>query len=214
MKYKVAIFDMDGTILNTLDDLKDSTNYALKINNLPERTLEEVRFFVGNGIKKLIERAVPQNTDCQTIEKVFADFKEHYKIHCADKTSFYPGIPKTIKKIRSLGIKTAVVSNKADFGVQELVEIYFKGLFDFALGETPEVQKKPAPDMVNKVLKILNEEKKDAVYIGDSDVDFDTAKNSALDFIGAAWGFRGKAFLENLGTKNIADTPEQIINFL
>lgn len=208
-----AIFDMDGTILNTLDDLMDSTNFALKNNGLKERSLEEIRFFVGNGIQKLIERAVPQGTSKEVFEKVFADFKSHYKIHCADKTSYYDGIPLVIQTLRKMGVKTAVVSNKADFAVQELVEVYFKGLFDVALGEKTGVSKKPSPDMVNAALSVLGVEKEAAFYIGDSDVDFETAKNSSLDFIGVSWGFRGRKFLENLGAKNIIDSPEELLNF-
>ena len=208
-----AVFDMDGTILNTLDDLMDSTNFALKNNGLKERSLEEIRFFVGNGIQKLIERAVPQGTSKEVFEKVFADFKSHYKIHCADKTSYYDGIPSVIQTLRKMGVKTAVVSNKADFAVQELVEVYFKGLFDVALGEKAGVSKKPSPDMVNAALSVLGVEKESAFYIGDSDVDFETAKNSSLDFIGVSWGFRGRKFLENLGAKNIIDSPEELLNF-
>ena len=208
-----AVFDMDGTILNTLDDLMDSTNFALKNNGLKERSLEEIRFFVGNGIQKLIERAVPQGTSKEVFEKVFADFKSHYKIHCADKTSYYDGIPSVIQTLRKMGVKTAVVSNKADFAVQELVEVYFKGLFDVALGEKTGVSKKPSPDMVNSALSVLGVEKEAAFYIGDSDVDFETAKNSSLDFIGVSWGFRGRKFLENLGAKNIIDSPEELLNF-
>ena len=208
-----AVFDMDGTILNTLDDLMDSTNFALKNNGLKERSLEEIRFFVGNGIQKLIERAVPQGTSKEVFEKVFADFKSHYKIHCADKTSYYVGIPSVIQTLRKMGVKTAVVSNKADFAVQELVEVYFKGLFDVALGEKTGVSKKPSPDMVNAALSVLGVEKEAAFYIGDSDVDFETAKNSSLDFIGVSWGFRGRKFLENLGAKNIIDSPEELLNF-
>ena len=208
-----AVFDMDGTILNTLDDLMDSTNFALKNNGLKERSLEEIRFFVGNGIQKLIERAVPQGTSIEVFEKVFADFKSHYKIHCADKTSYYDGIPSVIQTLRKMGVKTAVVSNKADFAVQELVEVYFKGLFDVALGEKTGVSKKPSPDMVNAALSVLGVEKEAAFYIGDSDVDFETAKNSSLDFIGVSWGFRGRKFLENLGAKNIIDSPEELLNF-
>ena len=204
-----AVFDMDGTILNTLEDLMDSTNFALKNNGLKERSLEEIRFFVGNGIQKLIERAVPQGTSKEVFEKVFADFKSHYKIHCADKTSYYDGIPSVIQTLR----KMAVVSNKADFAVQELVEVYFKGLFDVALGEKTGVSKKPSPDMVNAALSVLGVEKEAAFYIGDSDVDFETAKNSSLDFIGVSWGFRGRKFLENLGAKNIIDSPEELLNF-
>ena len=208
-----AVFDMDGTILNTLDDLMDSTNFALKNNGLKERSLEEIRFFVGNGIQKLIERAVPQGTSKEVFEKVFADFKSHYKIHCADKTSYYDGIPSVIQTLRKMGVKTAVVSNKADFAVQELVEVYVKGLFDVAFGEKTGVSKKPSPDMVNAALSVLGVEKEDAFYIGDSDVDFETAKNSSLDFIGVSWGFRGRKFLENLGAKNIIDSPEELLNF-
>ena len=208
-----AIFDMDGTILNTLDDLMDSTNFALKNNGLKERSLEEIRFFVGNGIQKLIERAVPQGTSKEVFEKVFADFKSHYKIHCADKTSYYDGIPSVIQTLRKMGVKTAGVSNKADFAGQELVEVYFKGLFDVALGEKTGVSKKPSPDMVNAALSVLGVEKEAAFYIGDSDVDFETAKNSSLDFIGVSWGFRGRKFLENLGAKNIIDSPEELLNF-
>ena len=208
-----AVFDMDGTILNTLEDLMDSTNFALKNNGLKERSLEEIRFFVGNGIQKLIERAVPQGTSKEVFEKVFADFKSHYKIHCADKTSYYDGIPSVIQTLRKMGVKTAVVSNKADFAVQELVEVYFKGLFDVALGEKTGVSKKPSPDMVNAALSVLGVEKEAAFYIGDSDVDFETAKNSSLDFIGVSWGFRGRKFLENLGAKNIIDSPEELLNF-
>ena len=208
-----AVFDMDGTILNTLDDLMDSTNFALKNNGLKERSLEEIRFFVGNGIQKLIERAVPQGTSKEVFEKVFADFKSHYKIHCADKTSYYDGIPSVIQTLRKMGVKTAVVSNKADFAVQELVEVYFKGLFDVALGEKTGVSKKPSPDMVNAALSVLGVKKEAAFYIGDSDVDFETAKNSSLDFIGVSWGFRGRKFLENLGAKNIIDSPEELLNF-
>lgn len=208
-----AVFDMDGTILNTLDDLMDSTNFALKNNGLKERSLEEIRFFVGNGIQKLIERAVPQGTSKEVFEKVFADFKSHYKIHCADKTSYYDGIPSVIQTLRKMGVKTAVVSNKADFAVQELVEVYFKGLFDVALGERAGVSKKPSPDMVNAALSVLGVEKESAFYIGDSDVDFETAKNSSLDFIGVSWGFRGRKFLENLGSKNIIDSPCELLKF-
>lgn len=208
-----AVFDMDGTILNTLDDLMDSTNFALKNNGLKERSLEEIRFFVGNGIQKLIERAVPQGTSKEVFEKVFADFKSHYKIHCADKTSYYDGIPSVIQTLRKMGVKTAVVSNKADFAVQELVEVYFKGLFDVALGERAGVSKKPSPDMVNAALSVLGVEKEAAFYIGDSDVDFETAKNSSLDFIGVSWGFRGRKFLENLGSKNIIDSPCELLKF-
>ena len=136
MKYKIVVFDLDGTILNTLEDLADSTNYALSVFDMPERTIEEIRHFVGNGIRKLMERAVPQGTPESMIVKVHETFTEHYKNHCADKTRPYDGIKELIENIRNAGVYTAVVSNKADYGVQILCKDYFPGLFDYAVGET------------------------------------------------------------------------------
>ncbi len=141
MRYKAAIFDMDGTILNTLEDLTDSTNYALAHHGFPERTIDEVRRFVGNGIRKLIERAVPAGTDVATIDKVFDTFASYYKEHSAIKTRPYDGIHDAIAKLRAAGVKTAVVSNKADFAVQDLCVDYFPGMFDFALGEKSGIAK-------------------------------------------------------------------------
>lgn len=213
-KIKAAIFDMDGTILNTLVDLKDATNYGLSKNNLPERSLEEIRQFVGNGVKNLITKAVPENTSPEIFQKVYNDFTEFYKVHNSDNTCPYEGITDAIKKIRERGIKTAVVSNKPDYGVQALVKQFFEGLFDVSIGEREGVNKKPAPDMVNIALDALNISKKDAVYIGDSDVDFMTASNSELAFIGVEWGFKGRAFLEKLGTKTVVDTAEELASMI
>lgn len=211
---KAAIFDMDGTILNTLVDLKDATNYGLSKNNLPERSLEEIRQFVGNGIKSLIAKAVPENTSAEIYQKVYEDFTEFYKIHNSDNTCPYKGIKDAIKKIRESGIKTAVVSNKPDYGVQALVKKFFDGLFDVSIGEREGVNKKPAPDMVNLALNALNVPKTNAVYIGDSDVDFNTAANSELKFIGVAWGFKGHDFLKELGSKFVVDTADELTKLI
>lgn len=211
MAYKAAIFDMDGTILNTLQDLQNATNYALREHNFPERTYEEVRNFVGNGVQKLIERALPEGSSDETVQSVLASFKTYYKVHSTDTTAPYEGIPEAIKKLREAGIKTAVVSNKPDFGVQDLVKDFFPNLFDAALGEKAGIAKKPAPDMVNSALDSLAVSKADSVYIGDSDVDFMTAKNSGLSFIGCSWGFKGKSFLEKLGAGTIVDNAEQLV---
>lgn len=214
MKYKAVIFDMDGTILNTLEDLKNATNYSLRQFGMPERSLEEVRMFVGNGIRKLVERAVPSGTSEEKITQVFDVFLEYYEIHSADNTSPYPGILELVEKLKKAGIKTAVSTNKADVPAQELGREYFNGIFDLIVGQQDGLKVKPAPDSVNKILSILDIQKKDAIYIGDSDVDVQTAKNSGLDFIGVSWGFRGREFLEKNGAKNIVDNANEILDLV
>lgn len=214
MRYKLAVFDMDGTILNTLEDLADSTNYALKANGLPERTIDEVRRFVGNGIRLLIERAVPTDTDKELTDKVFDTFKEYYKTHCAVKTRPYDGIKDVLLELKKAGCLTAVVSNKADFAVQDLCKDYFDNLFDFAIGEREGIKKKPAPDSVFEVLSKLNVEKADAVYIGDSDVDFATSVNAGMDVIMVGWGFRDAEFLREKGVKRIIKQPSEILDII
>lgn len=214
MKYKAVIFDMDGTILNTLEDLKNATNYSLRQFGMPERSLEEVRMFVGNGIRKLVERAVPAGTPKEKINQVFDVFLEYYEIHSADNTSPYPGILELVEKLKKAGIKTAVSTNKADVPAQELGREYFNGIFDLIVGQQDGLKVKPAPDSVNKILSILDIQKKDAIYIGDSDVDVQTAKNSGLDFIGVSWGFRGREFLEKNGAKNIVDNANEILDLV
>ncbi len=214
MRYKLAVFDMDGTILNTLEDLADSTNYALKANGLPERTIDEVRRFVGNGIRLLIERAVPTDTDKKLTDKVFDTFKEYYKTHCAVKTRPYDGIKDVLLELRKAGCLTAVVSNKADFAVQDLCKDYFDNLFDFAIGEREGIKKKPAPDSVFEVLSKLNVEKDNAVYIGDSDVDFATSVNAGMDVIMVGWGFRDEEFLREKGAKRIIKQPSEILDII
>ena len=214
MKYKLAVFDMDGTILDTLEDLADSTNYALTSNGLPERTIDEVRSYVGNGIRLLIERAVPQGTEPELSNKVFKTFKEYYKTHCAIKTRPYDGIKKVLTSLRKAGCLTAVVSNKADFAVKDLCRDYFNGLFDIAVGEREGIDKKPAPDGVFEVLSKLNINKKEAVYIGDSDVDFATSKNAGIDVIMVGWGFRDEEFLREKGVERIIKQPSDIIDII
>ena len=214
MKYKFIIFDMDGTILDTLEDLKNSMNYTLRLHSMPERTLDEIRSFVGNGIRKLIERAVTTGISDSKIEEIHKDFMAHYEVHCADYTKPYDGVNDLIKELRNRGYKTAVVSNKADAAVQELCVQYFPGLFDLAIGERPEIAKKPAPDMVNLALEQLQISKENAVYIGDSDVDLATAKNSNLDMITVDWGFRTREFLKEQGAEIIVSKPEEILELL
>ena len=214
MKYMIAIFDLDGTILNTLEDLADSTNYALKTCGYPERTMDEVRQFVGNGIRKLMERAVPEGTPVEEIDRVHETFTAHYKVHCSDKTRPYDGIMELLQNLKKDGCKLAVVSNKADYGVQELCKQYFDGVFDFAVGEREGIRKKPAPDSVNEVLKTLGCSRDRAVYIGDSDVDIQTAANAQMDHIIVEWGFRDIPFLISKGAKVLVEKPEEILEIV
>ncbi len=214
MKYELAVFDMDGTILNTLDDLTDATNHALRTFGYPEHTIEEVRFFVGNGIAKLIERATPEGTSEEDRAKVRAEFMTYYKVHSADKTGPYPGITDLLGRLRAAGVKTAVVSNKPDPAVRDLCKTYYDGLFDAAVGDMEGQAVKPAPDMCLKVFKELGMGPENAVYIGDSDTDIQTARNAGLDEILVSWGFRGRQFLTEHGAKNICDTPDEVYDVI
>lgn len=211
---KAVIFDLDGTILDTLDDLTASVNFALTKNNLPQRTLEEVRSFVGNGIRLLIERSVPAKTEKSIVDSCFDDFKAHYKSNSAVLTKPYNGIPSLINDLRNIGIKTAVVSNKADFAVQTLVEKYFPGLFDYSVGEKEGVRRKPYPDSVFCAVKALGVEVDECIYVGDSDVDIETARNAKMKCIAVTWGFRDRTFLQELNSDYIADMPKEILEII
>ena len=209
-KYKLVIFDMDGTILNTLVDLNNALNYTLDKMGYPQCSIEDTRMYVGNGILKTITRAFPKDTSIGIIEMAHKIFTDYYRDHCNDNTAPYEGINLMIKELRKKGILTAVVSNKADYAVGILCEKMFDGLFDLYVGEKEGVKRKPAPDMVDIVLRELKISREEAVYIGDSDVDFDTAKNSGLDFIGVSWGFRGRDFLAKCGAETIIDNPFEL----
>lgn len=210
MTYSVAVFDMDGTILYTLDDLTDAVNVGLTAVGYPTRTVKEVRSFVGNGIRRLIERAVPDGTEKGDVDRVHAVFTEYYNLHCADKTRPYEGVVDLLERLRKAGVKTALVSNKEEGAMKDLVEQYFAGLFDVAIGDRPGLAKKPAPDGVNLALSALSADKGNAVFIGDSDVDYQTAVNASLPCISVTWGFRDRPLLESLGATVFADTPEDV----
>ncbi len=203
---KTVIFDLDGTLLNTLEDLKEATNFALSQFNYPTRTLDEVRCFVGNGVRKLIERAVPEN--CQNVEECLSTFKKNYSEIMYNHTAPYNGILKILSDLKANGIKIGVVSNKFDAAVKELCKKYFKNLVDVAIGQADDVPKKPAPDGVFKAMKELNADKISTIYIGDSEVDVETAKNAGLLCIGVTWGFRDKRNLD--GADFIVDCPNDI----
>ena len=207
---KAVIFDMDGTILDTLDDLASSVNYALEANGLPKRTREEVRRFVGNGAVKLIRRAVPEGTADILFDKVFALYTTYYDEHCADATKPYDGIPELLALLRSKGVKTAVVSNKPDEAVRVLADTYFPHLFDAAVGTRTGIKTKPAPDSVFEIIKKIGAEKKDCVYVGDSEVDIETAKNAGIPCISVSWGFKGNEFLAEHGAQKIVDNAKEL----
>ena len=213
---KTVIFDLDGTLLNTLDDLADSTNYALSKFGYPTRTIEEVRQFVGNGVAKLIERAIPDGKNNPNFEKCLSIFKENYAQNMYNKTAPYNGIIEMLSNLKSKGIKIAVVSNKFDLAVKELCKKYFEGFIDFAAGENEAqgIKKKPAPDTVISVLNEFNFAPEDAVYVGDSDVDIMTAKNSQMPCISVTWGFRDEKFLLENGATILINAPSEIYNHL
>ena len=215
---KAVIFDLDGTLLNTLQDLCNSTNAALKQYGYPGRTLDEVRSFVGNGVKLLILRAlgIENPEDCPDFDDVFAAFRAHYADHSNDCTCAYPGIMELLAKLKEAGAPMAIVSNKLDPAVKQLNEIYFKDFISVAIGENEAagVKKKPAPDTVYAALRELGVSPEDAVYVGDSEVDIATAKNAGIPCISVTWGFRDRAWLLAHGAEIFCDTPEDVWNGL
>lgn len=207
---RLVIFDLDGTLLDTLEDLRDAVNFALRAEALPTRSLAEVRAFVGNGIRKLIERAVPAGTPPEQIDRTHARFTEYYRAHCEDHTAPYPGVRESMRRLRDAGLKTAIVSNKADYAVQKLCETWFGGLCDLAVGERTGMRKKPAPDMTEYALSALGVQGAEAVYVGDSDVDLETAKNAGLRAVSVLWGFRDRDFLEAHGATCFAADADEM----
>ena len=208
MRYHTAVFDLDGTLLDTLQDLADSTNYALTVNGLPGRTLDEVRRFVGNGVGRLMARAVPEGTPEALAAKCLSDFRAHYFLNMENKTAPYPGIVEMLDRLGRAGFHLAVVSNKFDSAVKGLCQAYFGDLIPVAIGESQGVERKPAPDTVFKALKDLRVPAEGAVYIGDSDVDIATARNAGLPCISVSWGFRDEAFLLAHGATEIVSSPD------
>jgi haloacid dehalogenase superfamily, subfamily IA, variant 1 with third motif having Dx(3-4)D or Dx(3-4)E len=212
--YKLVIFDMDGTILYTLDDIVDGLNDALQKSSLPHIDKENVRKFIGRGIRHEVENSVPQGTSSEVIEQVFRDFNTYYAVHCADHTGPYDGILDLMKKLKEMKILCAVVSNKGDYAVQELDQQYFPGLLDAGVGEKKGIRRKPAPDTVNAVLDQLQVKKEDAVYIGDTEVDIETAVNAEMDAIIVEWGYRDHDFLVEHGARTLVKSVKELEEIL
>lgn len=220
---KAVIFDLDGTLLNTLGDLCNSVNYALRKMGWKERTLEEVRHFVGNGVRKLMERSVPEGTQKEDLERCFAHFQKHYLVHCQDTTDLYPGVGEMLREVHEMGLRTAIVSNKLQAGVDELYEKFFRDVVDVAIGQRNDVPLKPAPDMVHLAIKELEKmtmhnslspikgEQDRILYVGDSEVDVKTARNAHLPFVAVLWGFRTKDELLHAGATQFISEPLSLI---
>ena len=214
MSYKAVIFDLDGTILDTLQDLANSVNHALRTHGYPERTLDEVRGFIGNGIRVLMRRSCPADISEAAQEEALATFRVHYDAHCKDFTGPYGGIHDLLAALKARGIRTAVVSNKIEPAVIVLCDEHFPGAFEYMVGNRPDLAPKPSPDSVNEVIGKMGLDKKDIVYIGDTEVDIQTADNAGIDCIGVDWGFRDGDYLRDLGAKYIVDTPMEVLDIV
>lgn len=212
--YNTVIFDLDGTLLDTLTDLYNAVNYALAKNNYPKRTIDEVRSFVGNGIRNLIKKAMPEDLEEIAIDNCLVDFREYYSEHMYDNTRPYEGIMDLLIGLKERNIKLAIVSNKADFAVKELLNRFFANVIDVGIGEQPGLGLKPNPDTVFKALSELNVTTENACYVGDSEVDLLTGKNAKLPVISVSWGFKDRSFLECNGADIIAESVIELENML
>ena len=213
MKYTTILFDLDGTLLNTLEDLSNSVNFALRSLGYPERSIEEVRGFVGNGMKKLVDRALPSDAPDAVRTKCFDIFSRYYGEHLHDFTVPYPGIPGLLRALKDIGCRIAIVSNKMDGPVKELAGIYFPNMIDTAVG-TPADHKKPDPYCVYEAARSLGASLEECIYVGDSRVDAETARNAGIPCIGVTWGFAGRPSLEECGPDFIAENTDEVFELL
>ena len=213
MKHAV-IFDLDGTLLNTLGDLRAATNHALEVRGLPPHSMEEIRQFIGNGIRLLICRAMPEGTPEAEIDAALDDFKAYYAAHIHDRTVPYDGIPQLLTALRKRGIKVAVLSNKIDSASQQLIEYFFPEKTDVVFGEHVGVPRKPDPTSCRMVMQRLGVQPEQVLYVGDSGTDMQTAKNAGLYAVGVTWGFRSKEVLLKCGADVLVHRPEQILQIL
>lgn len=213
MNIRYVVFDLDGTLLNTLDDLFLSVNKILSDHGYKTRSKDEVRSYLGNGVRALLDLALPEEERFRT-DELLPEFKAYYDLHKEDNTAPYEGVKEAVAEIKKAGVKCAIVSNKFDAAVQELKNVTFSGLVDFACGEREGVKPKPAPDGVFLAMQALGADSAETVYVGDSEVDLATANNSGLKCVAVSWGFRDRDELVKRGAKNIADTPEQMKDFI
>lgn len=213
-KSDTLIFDMDGTLLNTIEDIADSVNYILNKYGYPLRTFEEILSFVGNGATRLLGQALPNGQNNPNFEKHLDEYKKYYFEHNNIKTSPYEGIMELLKELSQRKYKLAIVSNKSDKNVKSLNKIYFEEYIKTAIGESKNIKRKPAPDMVYKAIDELDASLENAIYIGDSEVDILTAKNANMHCVCVTWGFRDKEFLKEQGAECLIDDPHELLEFL
>ena len=214
MRFNTVIFDLDGTLLNTLDDLRDSLNEVLIAKGYAPRSLEEVRRFVGNGVKNLIRMSVPVECNDEVVTLVMEEFKDNYKQNMQNKTRPYNGIMELLLDLSRYNYKIAIVSNKYDSAVKELARTYFGNLIPVAIGETSEIKRKPAPDSIFTAVKELGSDLSSTVLVGDSETDVQTAKNAGIPCIGVTWGFRCREVLRSEGADYLIDTPKELLTLI
>ena len=211
---KAIVFDLDGTLLDTLTDLAASTNYALRSCGMPEHSIDDVRRFVGNGVRMLMTRAVPDGESNPRFDEAFSVFRQHYMQHCLDTTCPYPGIMDALARLKEKGMMLAIVSNKMQAATEELRQHFFSQYIDVAIGESAAIGKKPAPDTVNEALRQLGISHDEAIYVGDSDVDIDTARAAMMPCASVLWGFRDRQFLLNHGATRLLSSPEELLSLV
>ena len=211
---KAIVFDLDGTLLDTLADLAASTNYALRSCGMPEHSIDDVRRFVGNGVRMLMTRAVPDGESNPRFDEAFSVFRQHYMQHCLDTTCPYPGIMEALARLKEKGMMLAIVSNKMQAATEELRQHFFSQYIDVAIGESAAIRKKPAPDTVNEALRLLGISHEEAIYVGDSDVDIDTARAAMMPCASVLWGFRDRQFLLNHGATRLLSSPEELLSLV
>ena len=214
MKYQAVLFDMDGTVLDTLDDLCDSINHSLAEFSLPNVSREHVRQCLGNGAAFLVSHSIPACSSPGLEANVLAFYKPWYDAHCLIKTAPYEGILPMMQSLKEQGLRLAIISNKPDRAVQELSDAFFPGLLELSVGESPSVRRKPAPDTVLKAASQIGLSVDQCVYVGDSEVDLETARNAGMDCISVTWGFRDEAQLIEAGASVLVRTPEELESLL
>lgn len=214
--YRYVIFDMDGTILDTLEDLADASNWVCEQHGWPVHPVEDYKIFVGNGARKLLERVTPKDVAMtpELRDQLTKEFAGRYTKHSTDKTTVYPGMPQNLERLKEAGVTMAVLTNKPDMAAAPMVEIYYPGIFTVVQGALPDMPTKPDPTLLHKLMERLGATKEDTLFVGDSNVDIQTAKNGGLDSCGVLWGFRSRQELEGEGASYIVETAEELADLI